>query len=82
MLTSPSPLSGVLCAGFLSMKGSLICLLCHPPAYSEDELRELFGRSGPLARLVLPPSHALALVEYCEPQDARTAFKASVVLNA
>ena len=36
---------------------------------------ELFGRSGPVSRLVLPPSHALALIEYCEPQDARAAFK-------
>ncbi len=35
----------------------------------------MFSRCGPVARLVLPPSHALALVEYNEPQDARAAFK-------
>eukprot|EP00967_Tisochrysis_lutea_P007301 scaffold8684_cov20-Tisochrysis_lutea.AAC.1 len=44
--------------------------------HSEEELHAMFSRCGPLARLVLPPSHALALVEYNEPQDARSAFKA------
>ncbi|GFH10734.1 uncharacterized protein HaLaN_06100 [Haematococcus lacustris] len=42
---------------------------------SEEEVRALFSRSGPLSRVVLPPSHTLALVEFCEPQDARAAFK-------
>jgi hypothetical protein len=45
---------------------------------SEEELVELFGRCGPIARLVLPPSHTLALVEFTEPQDARMAFKVCV----
>lgn len=35
-----------------------------PYAVSESELAELFGQCGALARLVLPPTRALALVEY------------------
>ncbi|GIM08321.1 hypothetical protein Vretimale_12361 [Volvox reticuliferus] len=46
-----------------------------PYSADEDELAELFGRCGPLARLVLPPARALALVEFTEPQDARAAFR-------
>jgi len=38
--------------------------------------QELFGGCGPLARLVLPPTRALALVEYGAPADARRAFRA------
>ena len=38
--------------------------------------QEVFGRCGPLARLVLPPTRALALVEYSTAADARRAFKA------
>jgi len=38
--------------------------------------QELFGGCGPLARLVLPPTRALALVEYEAPADARRAFRA------
>ncbi|GIL52539.1 hypothetical protein Vafri_8379 [Volvox africanus] len=46
-----------------------------PFSADEDELAELFGRCGPLARLVLPPARALALVEFTEAQDARAAFR-------
>lgn len=35
-----------------------------PYAVSEAELAELFGQCGALARLVLPPTRALALVDY------------------
>jgi len=38
--------------------------------------QELFGGCGPLARLVLPPTRALALVEFEAPADARRAFRA------
>ena len=38
-------------------------------------MQELFGRFGELLRLVLPPTKALALVEYSEAADARRAFK-------
>ncbi|GLI68102.1 hypothetical protein VaNZ11_012428 [Volvox africanus] len=46
-----------------------------PFSADEDELAELFGRCGLLARLVLPPARALALVEFTEAQDARAAFR-------
>ncbi len=37
--------------------------------------QELFGRFGDIARLVLPPTRVLALVEFLEPSDARSAFR-------
>lgn len=43
--------------------------------FAEADLSELFGRCGGLSRLVLPPTRTLALVEYLEPQDARSAFR-------
>ena len=39
-------------------------------------MRELFGRHGTLARVVLPPSRALALIEFTVPRAARAAFAA------
>lgn len=49
--------------------------MAHPRSSDESELLDLFSRSGPVARLVLPPARALALVEFTEPQDARGAFR-------
>lgn len=43
-----------------------------PWTASREELEALCGRAGGLARLVLPSTRTLALVEYLEPQDART----------
>ncbi|CAG9460741.1 unnamed protein product [Pedinophyceae sp. YPF-701] len=40
------------------------------------ELEGVFGAHGPLARLVLPETRTLAIVEYEVAQDARRAFKA------
>ena len=45
-----------------------------PYEVDEDELSELFGKFGLLARIVLPPTHTLALIEFVEGQDARKAF--------
>ena len=39
-------------------------------------LQETFGKFGSLARLVLPPTRTLALVQFAEAADARRAFKA------
>ncbi len=36
----------------------------------------MFGKFGAIARLVLPPTCTLALVEFSEAADARRAFKA------
>ena len=56
-----------------SVQRSPVCLIVKnlPYSTSEEDLVELFGGSGQLARLVLPPTKTLALVEYTEPQDAR-----------
>lgn len=43
-----------------------------PWSTTKEELEALCGRAGDLARLVLPSTRTLALVEYLEPQDART----------
>lgn len=41
---------------------------------SEEEIRVLFGKFGELGRVVLPPSRALALIEFLHSSDAKTAF--------
>eukprot|EP00879_Flechtneria_rotunda_P010492 GHRR01010968.1.p1 GENE.GHRR01010968.1~~GHRR01010968.1.p1 ORF type:complete len:379 (+),score=174.71 GHRR01010968.1:1448-2584(+) len=47
-----------------------------PYTADEDELRQLFvGPGRTVVRLVLPPTKTLALVEFAEPQEARSAFK-------
>lgn len=46
-----------------------------PYSTTEDELEDLFSQYGTVARLVLPSTHTLALVEYLEPKEARAAFK-------
>ena len=43
---------------------------------TEGELEALFGRYGSLLRLVLPPTKAVALVEYSLASNAKVAFKA------
>lgn len=42
---------------------------------SLSDLRSLFAKYGPLGRIVLPPSRAMALVEYLQPNDAKRAFR-------
>lgn len=59
----------------VARSGTTLIVKNLPYSADEDELVDLFGRCGPLARLVLPPARALALVEFMEPQDARTAFR-------
>ena len=60
-----------------TVQRSSVCLIVKnlPYSTSEEDLVELFGSSGQLARLVLPPTKTLALVEYTEPQDARRSAK-------
>lgn len=43
-------------------------------ATSESEIKTLFGRYGSISKVVLPPSKTLALVEFAQPSEARTAF--------
>lgn len=45
-----------------------------PFTASQEALRDLFGRHGALARLVLPPSRAIAVVEFADARAAKRAF--------
>ncbi|KAI8388663.1 uncharacterized protein BYT42DRAFT_560822, partial [Radiomyces spectabilis] len=47
-----------------------------PFGTSEDELRQLFGKFGELGRVLIPPARTMAVVEFLEPTEGRTAFKA------
>ncbi|KAH8245448.1 hypothetical protein KR032_010475 [Drosophila birchii] len=46
-----------------------------PAATETSELTPVFSRFGPIGRIVLPPSGVTALIEYCDPSEARQAFK-------
>ncbi|GFR48899.1 hypothetical protein Agub_g10847 [Astrephomene gubernaculifera] len=59
----------------VARSGTTLLVKNLPYSADENELAEMFGRCGPVARLVLPPARALALVEFTEPQDARAAFR-------
>ncbi len=51
--------------------GTALLVKNLPYTADEGELAELFGKCGPLTRLVLPLTRTLAIVEFQEPQDAR-----------
>lgn len=46
-----------------------------PFEVTKDDLLKMFECFGVVGRLVLPPTHAVALVEFAEPSEARTAFR-------
>jgi multiple RNA-binding domain-containing protein 1 len=35
----------------------------------------MFGKFGAIGRVVIPPSHTIAIVEFLEGPDAKTAFR-------
>lgn len=41
---------------------------------TEDEVRNMFAAYGSLVRFIFPPTHAVALVEFARPEDARKAY--------
>ncbi len=56
-------------------RSSTVILIKNLPFTADaDELRALCSRFGGVARLLLPASRALCLVEYLEPSEARAAF--------
>lgn len=55
--------------------GTVIVAKNLPAGTTARELQPLFGKFGPLGRLVLPPSGVTALVEFLEPTEARAAFR-------
>jgi multiple RNA-binding domain-containing protein 1 len=66
----------VAAAGGAGVRRSTTVLLLKnlPFTADADELRALASRYGSVARLLLPASRALALVEFLEPAEARAAF--------
>ncbi|XP_065364792.1 probable RNA-binding protein 19 [Calliphora vicina] len=46
-----------------------------PPDTSIQDLTPIFGKFGPIGRIVLPPSGVTAIIEYCDSSEARQAFK-------
>ncbi|KAI9883118.1 MAG: Dynein light chain [Watsoniomyces obsoletus] len=45
-----------------------------PYGTTASELKTMFGEFGPLSRLLMPPAGTVAIVEFVNPGDARTAF--------
>ncbi|KAF9189270.1 hypothetical protein BGZ51_009717 [Haplosporangium sp. Z 767] len=41
---------------------------------SEQELHDLFGTHGDLGRVLMPPAKTIAIVEFLQPSEARSAF--------
>ncbi|KAH8289444.1 hypothetical protein KR054_005184 [Drosophila jambulina] len=57
-------------------RSNTVILAKNLPAATEiSELTPVFSRFGPIGRIVLPPSGVTALVEFCDPSEARQAFK-------
>lgn len=46
-----------------------------PFSAGEDDILPILNKYGGVARVVIPPTKALAIVEYLEPSEARAAFK-------
>ncbi|XP_036318086.1 probable RNA-binding protein 19 [Rhagoletis pomonella] len=46
-----------------------------PAATTVADLTPIFAKFGPIGRLILPPSGVTALIEYCDPSEAKQAFK-------
>ncbi|KAL6058709.1 Multiple RNA-binding domain-containing protein 1 [Balamuthia mandrillaris] len=59
----------------MKRSGTTILVKNLPFTTSNDELHALFSKYGTLARIVLPPSKAIAVVEFLESSEARKAFK-------
>ncbi|KAG0222919.1 hypothetical protein BGX31_008794, partial [Mortierella sp. GBA43] len=45
-----------------------------PYSTSEQELQDLFGTHGDLGRVLMPPAKTIAIVEFLQPSEARSAF--------
>lgn len=46
-----------------------------PADTTVTELTPIFAKFGPIGRLILPPSGVTALIEFCDPSEAKQAFK-------
>ncbi|CAM9503853.1 unnamed protein product [Choristocarpus tenellus] len=59
----------------LERSGTVILVKNLPYTTEASDLAKLFGAFGDVGRILLPPSKAVALVEFLVPSDARKAFK-------
>eukprot|EP00051_Salpingoeca_urceolata_P001961 m.45608 g.45608 ORF g.45608 m.45608 type:complete len:1034 (+) comp11795_c0_seq3:145-3246(+) len=59
----------------LVLSKTVILVKNTPFSITEQDIRTLFGKYGALGRVVLPPSHTMALIEFDEPSEARSAFR-------
>ena len=65
------------CGGVPVLRSDTTILVKNLPfSCNISGVRSMFSQHGVLGRVVLPPSRAVALVEYIRPVDARRAFKA------
>ncbi|KAF5663067.1 multiple RNA-binding domain-containing protein [Fusarium heterosporum] len=53
---------------------SAILVKNFPYGTTIDELRKLFEEAGPVLRVLMPPSGTIAIVQYSQPNCAKTAF--------
>ncbi|KAJ1910831.1 Multiple RNA-binding domain-containing protein 1 [Tieghemiomyces parasiticus] len=57
-------------------RSETVLLVKNIPYNTTDvELRELFGKHGDLGRVLIPPAGTIAVVEFMEPVEARSAFR-------
>ncbi|KAL0127217.1 hypothetical protein PUN28_005487 [Cardiocondyla obscurior] len=57
-------------------RSTTVILVKNLPAQARsNELRQMFGKFGELARIVMPPAGITALIEFLEPSEARKAFR-------
>ncbi|KAI9335296.1 hypothetical protein BDR26DRAFT_912132 [Obelidium mucronatum] len=57
-------------------RSSTILLAKNIPAHtSVEEIEVLFGKFGSLGRIVVPPSGTIAMVEFLEPNECKSAFR-------
>jgi multiple RNA-binding domain-containing protein 1 len=69
---------GVVLDAFIASyeRSNTVILVKNLPFDTEAaELRHIFEKFGTLGRVVLPPTKAVALVEFFEPSEAKTAFR-------
>jgi RNA recognition motif-containing protein len=64
-----------LAAGKVARSTTVLLVKNIPFSTTEAELRALFAPFGALVRVLLPPARTIALIEFAQPSEARTAFR-------
>ncbi|KAJ1649931.1 Multiple RNA-binding domain-containing protein 1 [Dispira simplex] len=68
---------GLVLNAFAKRERSETVILVKNIPYStlEEELRALFGKHGQLGRVLIPPARTMAVIEFLEAQEARSALR-------